>query len=126
MQAQRNHLTTALCLAFILLLASTAWSQNLQAVKARMLNRVAAVNTLKNQGVIGEGADGFLHFVGAAKQGRKLVAEENKDRRTVYQAIAEKEKTSAAKVGQRRAIQIASRARPGQMLQRPDGSWYKK
>ncbi len=51
---------------------------------------------------------------------------ENKDRQMVYDAIAKQQGTTAAVVGQRRALQIAKKAKPGEWLQDADGKWVQK
>jgi uncharacterized protein YdbL (DUF1318 family) len=54
------------------------------------------------------------------------VAAENKDRKTVYAAIAKQQGTKAEFVGERRALQIAKRANKGEWVQDSSGSWIKK
>jgi uncharacterized protein YdbL (DUF1318 family) len=55
-----------------------------------------------------------------------VVIAENKDRQTVYNAIAKQQGTAAELVAERRAIQIAEKAGPGEWLQDGSGKWYKK
>ncbi|BBO75485.1 hypothetical protein DSCW_29020 [Desulfosarcina widdelii] len=95
-------------------------------IKARMKSRLPKIVQLKAKGVIGETNDGFLAFVGAQKAEQDLVAAENEDRKKVYQAIAKQQGTSAKVVGQRRALQIAEKAQPGEWLQDAGGKWYRK
>ena len=82
-------------------------------IKARMQERLPTIVQMKADGIIGENYKGFLEFLpGVAKQMQDVVAAENKDRQTVYSAIAKqqstaKEPVTAALVGVRRAIQIA-------------------
>ncbi len=96
-------------------------------IKARMQERLPDIVQLKTDGIIGENNGGYLEFVpGAAKKMENVVADENRDRETVYAAIAKQQNTSAELVGQRRAIQIAERAAPGEWLQDESGKWYKK
>lgn len=109
--------TVAVCL-----LATAALAAGL---KERMAQRAPAIVALKDQGVVGENNQGFLEFRGP-KQQAALVAAENKDRATVYQAIAKKTGTTPALVGQRRAAQLAQMAHPGNWLQDPSGNWYQK
>jgi len=95
------------------------------ALKDRIKARKPAVAALLADGTVGENNQGFLEFRGAKKKA-DVVAAENKDRSTVYQAIAKKAGTTPQLVGQRRAAKIAQSARPGTWLQNPSGSWYKK
>ena len=102
--------------------ATTVYSAS---IKDRMVARIPTINSLKDQGVIGENSKGFLEFRGAQKQA-KTVADENKDRSTVYKAISQKQGVSPALVGERRAQMIAAKGKKGHLFQKPNGSWYKK
>lgn len=95
-------------------------------IKARMKARLPQIVALKAEGILGEDNRGFLAFVGDAKKDEAVVAAENKDRQKVYAAIAKQQGVSAASVGQRRALQIASKAKPGEWLQDESGKWYRK
>ena len=48
------------------------------------------------------------------------------DLQLVYGAIAKQQGTTAALVGQRRALQIADNAKPGEWLQDAGGKWVQK
>lgn len=95
-------------------------------IKARMKSRLPTIVELKSAGVIGEDNMGYLGFVTSIKKEVELIDAENSDRKKVYTAIAKKQETTVTLVGQRRAIQIAERAKPGEWLQDEDGKWYKK
>ena len=102
-------------------------AQDLGAVKARMEQRLGAVDALKARGVAGENNRGFLEPRGNASGGDQgLISEENADRRTVYAAIAAQTGASPDAVGRQRAQQIASIARPGHWIQDPSGNWRQK
>lgn len=115
--------------AMVLCLVCSLVSGNAMAedsLKARMLSRLPEINALKAAGVVGENNKGYLEFVGARQEKVSVLESENGDRRQVYAAIAKQQGTSAALVGQRRAMQIAESAEPGNLLQAADGSWRKK
>ena len=95
-------------------------------IKARMKSRLPAIKKLKSQGIVGEDNAGFLKFVGDKKVSADVVAAENKDRLTVYKAIAKQQGTTAELVGKRRALQIAKRAAPGEWVQDAAGQWQQK
>ncbi|MGD8962820.1 MAG: YdbL family protein [Desulfobacterales bacterium] len=95
-------------------------------IKARMKNRLPVIKQLKSQGVVGEDNAGFLQFVGDKKVSADVVAAENKDRQTIYRAIAKQQGTTAELVGKRRALQIAKRAAPGEWVQDAGGNWIQK
>ena len=97
------------------------------ALKARIEQRLGAVDAMKDRGVAGENNRGFLEArPGAAAGDQKLIGEENADRRAVYAAIAGSTKASPDSVGRQRAQQIASIARAGHWIQDPSGAWRKK
>ena len=95
-------------------------------IKSRMLERLPEIQALKTDGVVGEDKNGFLQFRKAAGDKNALISAENADRREIYKAIAAKQGVSAEVVGQRRALQIAERAKKGEWLQSADGNWYQK
>ena len=96
-------------------------------IKARMQERLPTIVQMKADNIIGENNQGFLEFVpGAAARMQDIVSAENRDRQTVYEAIAKQQGTTAVLVGQRRALQIAEKTGPGEWLQDNSGKWYKK
>ena len=121
-----RRLAAGVTLAGCALFTLAAAAQSLDAVKARMLQRVAAIDQLKDQGVVGENRHGLLEFVGAKQLQASLVAAENRDREIVYNTIAKQTGAPTAEVGRRRARQIADNARPGDYLQNAAGQWKQK
>ena len=102
-------------------------AEDLGAVKARMEQRIAPLNALKDRGVAGENNQGFLEARGnASPSDHQLIGQENADRRTVYAAIAAQTGATPDAVGRHRAQQIAAIARPGHWLQDPSGTWRQK
>ena len=95
-------------------------------IKARMKNRLPVIKKLKAQGIVGEDNKGYLQFVGGNKAKADVVAAENKDRKTVYTAIAKQQGTTAELVGKRRALQITKKAAPGEWVQDAGGNWIQK
>lgn len=112
-----------ICIACSLFITTSAYSSS---IKDRMAARIPAINSMKNQGTVGENNKGFLEYRSAAKPQANVVSGENADRAAVYGAIGKKQKVSATLVGQRRASMIAEKGTPGQWFQKADGSWYKK
>lgn len=128
-------------LAFIMLLAtvgsSTAWAQDLDEIKQRMKNRIEEIARLKAAHIVGENRKGFLEIVkmpqnsmaevGMASDAiTAVVKAENKDRKTVYAALAEQVGTDVEQVGRLRADQIYKDAKPGVLLKTKDGRWVTK
>ena len=95
-------------------------------IKARMKNRLPVIKELKAQGIVGEDHKGYLKFVGGKKAKADVVAAENKDRKTVYTAIAKQQGTTAELVGKRRALQIAKKAIAGEWVQDAGDNWIQK
>jgi uncharacterized protein YdbL (DUF1318 family) len=102
-------------------------AEDLGAVKARMEQRIAPLNALKDRGAAGENNQGFLEARGSASaDDQRVIGEENADRRTVYAAIAAQTGATPDAVGRQRAQQIASIARRGHWVQDPSGAWRQK
>lgn len=95
-------------------------------IKTRMKNRLPVIIELKEKGFIGENKLGYLEFIGDEKVKPAVVAEENKDRKTAYEAIAKQQGTTAELVGKRRALQIIKKAGPGEWVQNESGEWIQK
>jgi uncharacterized protein YdbL (DUF1318 family) len=95
-------------------------------IKTRMKNRLPVIKELKAKGIVGEDNKGYLQFVGGNKAKADVVAAENKDRKTVYAAIAKQQGTTAELVGKRRAMHIAKKANKGEWVQDAGGKWLQK
>ena len=95
-------------------------------IKQRMISRLPVINNLKARGIVGENNLGFLEFIGNRKEKPDVVEAENRDRKSVYEAIAKKQGTTTEVVGKHRAVQIAGKALAGQWLQDANGKWFKK
>jgi uncharacterized protein len=95
-------------------------------VKDRMTERLPTIIALKDQGVIGENAQGYLDYRGGNKPEQQVIQAENNDRKLVYAEIAKKQGVDVTLVGQRRAKQIAEKGSPGHWFRTADGSWYQK
>jgi hypothetical protein len=117
-----TKILTFLIIGFFVL-GATAFADD---IKARMKNRLPVIKKLKIEGIVGEDNKGYLQFVGGNKAKADVVAAENKDRKTVYTAIAKQQGTTAELVGKRRALQIAQKAAPGEWVQDAGGNWIQK
>src|SRR5262245_47018719 len=92
-------------------------AEDLNAVKARMEQRVGSLNATKDRGAAGENNRGFLEARGnASAADRGVINAENADRRTVYAAIASQTGSNADTVGRQRAQQLASLAQSGHWI----------
>jgi uncharacterized protein YdbL (DUF1318 family) len=102
------------------------FADDISAVKGRMEKRLSVLLELKSKGVVGEDRMGYLQFVSGSREKEDIINAENDDRKKVYASIAKKEGVDVAQVGQRRALQIADKARKGDWLQNQSGKWYQK
>lgn len=127
-----KRLFTILCSSLILsslaMPFEVAFASDAATIKNAMLARKATIDALKQSGKVGEDNKGYLAPVsgGLAGSDAATVNAENADRAKVYEAIAKKQGTTAALVGQRRAVQLAAQAKPGEYVQGADRSWKKK
>lgn len=124
-------LSSLACLALVALslvaVVPAPAAENLNAVRARMEQRLSALDQTKDRGVAGENNRGYLEARGQpSAEDQKLIAEENADRRTVYADIAARTGASADSVGRHRAQQLAGLARRGHWIQDANGSWRQK
>lgn len=104
-----------------------SWSTVLaEGIKDRIKARLPVIIELKSKGVIGENNRGYLEFVGSSKEKEDVVMAENSDRKKIYTAISRQQGTSVELVGERRAVQIAGKANPGEWLQDAREKWTKK
>lgn len=116
-------LTICLLIAGIISFAGLAWGQD---IKARMHSRLPVIVDLKAKGIVGENNQGYLTVLKKPTNQQAVIDAENKDRQMIYSAIAKKQNTTPALVGQRRALQIADKASPGTMVQDANGKWHKR
>jgi hypothetical protein len=115
----------SLLLSVILITGASAFAGS-EKIKARMKERLSVIKALKAEGVIGENNKGYLEFIGGNKAKEDVVNAENNDRKKVYSAIAKQQGTAFDLVGERRAKQIAKKAKPGQWIQDQSGKWHQK
>jgi uncharacterized protein YdbL (DUF1318 family) len=102
-------------------------AQDMSAVKARITQRLGAVNDLKDRLIAGENNQGFLELRGKATAAeQKTLTDENADRRAVYAALAAQTGAGAETVGRQRAQQLASIAKRGVWIQDAAGEWRQK
>ncbi len=117
---------TAIVFTFLMTLLWCAAPATSASIKDRMTARIPTIIALKDQGVIGENAQGYLEYRTGNKPDQQVVEAENKDRRLVYAQIAKNQGVDIALVGQRRAKQIAEKGSQGHWFRAADGTWYQK
>ena len=95
-------------------------------IKSRMKKRLPVIENLKAKGIIGENNRGYLSYVGTKRENEAVVKAENKDRKTVYKALAKREKVPVEELERLRAKNLAAKADPGDWIQDAGGNWYQK
>jgi uncharacterized protein YdbL (DUF1318 family) len=130
---KRIFVTFIAALCFAACLAPQARAQDgkvdseMFGLRERFEQRYARIHALKSKGVIGETAAGYVEFVSNTDDSAAgTVNDENADRKSLYELIAKKENTTAAKVAERNAKRNFEKAKPGEYLKGPDGKWQKK
>ena len=99
--------------------------------------RLTALRRLKNMGAIGESNKGLLEprnseavtDLAQRAEMQRLVKQENDDRELLYREIATAEGVAASQLPRIRetyAATIRERARTGDLLQLPEGTWIRK
>ncbi len=117
----------ALGLAALVLAAALPAAEDRAAILARMEQRLAAVDELKEKKLVGENARGYLEGRAALNGPQDgVVSAENADRRALYDSIAREQKLPIEQVGRGRAQRIAAGSKRGVWLQGNDGVWYQK
>ena len=116
-------------LSTVLLSPATARADRADELRERFKNRYPQIRVAKQSGTIGETTTGVLEAVPGKTLDdatRKLMDEENADRQELYKIIAEREKTTAAKVAERNAARNFEKAVAGEYLKGADGKWTQK
>ena len=99
-----------------------------KALKNRQ-TRYRQLQTLKQEGAIGENNKGYVTNLNDSAGAATITAAENKDRRVLYEALAEQNKlgsTGLLEVQRAFAEVQHEKAGSGDMVQSTSGSWKKK
>jgi uncharacterized protein len=116
-------------LASLALFASAALSvgQDMNAVRARMSERLPQVVQLLRNEAVGENNKGLLAVRGSLnEEEQKIVALENKDREELYTQLARREGIKPEEVARAQARQLAKLSAKGFWIQDEEGEWSKK
>jgi uncharacterized protein len=127
---RRNVIVTGvIALAGLLVPGSPARADRADELRERFKGRYERLLKAKGDGAIGETTGGMVEAVNGKSLDdalKKLVDEENADRRELYKIIAEKEQTTEQKVAERNAARNFEKARSGEFLKDRDGTWKQK
>ena len=83
MNMQKQRVFSLLSVLIFVLLAVSFAGAAADGLKERMAARLPEIMALKDKGIIGEDNQGYLQFVGAAREKADLMQAENNDRRQV-------------------------------------------
>jgi uncharacterized protein len=99
-------------------------------LQARFRERDAALGAAKREGKIGETTEGLVDFVKSEFRDdaklRRVVDDENKDRRELYEIIAKETGGTPDVVAEQNARRNYQRARAGEYLKTATGEWRQK
>lgn len=119
-----NVMGKILCVGLLFAGVFSLNAQTASELKAKMKDRLPAIERLKNSGALGENNQGYLQVRKNEGDAQSIANAENGDRQKVYKAIAAKNRTTAELVGKRRALQIVERGQKNQWFQNDRGEWY--
>lgn len=121
-------LTVMLAAMFVGFGAASVHADDLNDLKQRFQQRYPHLVKAKAAGTIGETSKGYVEAVKGSVPGdvAKLMADENADRRKLYEILAKKEGTTPEHIAERNAIRNFERARSGEYLKGRDGQWHQK
>ncbi len=122
----KRFLITALMLVSLVASTGSVRAEDRGAIRARMEQRLPTLDALRKSGAIGENNRGFTEVRQNVDNASSISSAENRDRETVYAAIAKDQGSSAETVGRIRARQIATNSAAGVWLQSDSGEWYQK
>jgi uncharacterized protein YdbL (DUF1318 family) len=91
-------------------------------------SRFSELEDLKQKGLLGENNKGYVEALKSGDNAQAIAAAENKDRKTIYKAIAEQNNLSHAfdVIESVFAKVQRDKAQSGVMVQNPDGTWVEK
>jgi len=121
-------LISLLALCTLLLLCRSASAADKDELRQRAEKRYPELQSLKAAGIIGETSEGFVEIVDgkdAPAEARKLVDEENADRRQLYAILARESSTTPDRVAAQAARRNFERADAGEYL-KENGKWRRK
>jgi len=115
--------------------AATFAADTKDELKARFKQRDPELSKLKDQGKVGENWQGFVEPVKEDAKldadARKLIEDENSDRRKLYALIASdakhlEKKITAADVGEQNGLRNFSKSKPQEYLKTKEGRWIQR
>ena len=91
--------------------------------------RYATLQGFKGRGFVGETNKGYIEILDALTEAGQAVADENRDRKLIYEAIVAQNHLGPESIAEVRRIFAEvqrGKAQPGDLIQLPSGEWIKK
>ena len=100
----------------------------IQKIVDKLKSRYPELYKAKGEGLVGESHTGYIESVkdNPSDDTKKLIKEENTDRRALYAKLAEKMGVTIKKIEERNAVRAFEDAEAGEYLKMPNGKWVKK
>ena len=100
------------CATLVAILSFSAWAVSL--------------SDAKQQGLVGEMANGYLGVVVNSDEAKNLVASVNEKRKNIYLNLARKNKITVQQVAALAAKKAFAKTQSGHFIQNASGQWVKK
>ena len=93
----------------------------------RMKERLPSLVQAKDQGVVGEGTDGFVYVrEGDSEKIVKMVVDENEDRKILFKAMSSKTGGSVEEVANKFSKALVQKSKKGHWFRKSSGEWMQR
>ena len=94
---------------------------------SRMKERLPSLVQAKDQGVVGEGTDGFVYVrESGSEKIAKMVADENEDRKILFKAMSSKTGGSVEEVANKFSQALVQKSKKGHWFRKSSGEWMQR
>ena len=94
---------------------------------SRMKERLPSLVQAKDEGVIGEGTDGFVYVRESdSEKVKKMVADENEDRKILFKAMSSKTGGSVDEVANKFSKALVQKSKKGHWFRKSSGEWMQR
>ena len=94
---------------------------------SRMKERLPSLLQAKDQGVVGEGTDGFVYVRDSGSEKiAKMVADENEDRKILFKAMSSKTGGSVEEVANKFSKALVQKSKKGHWFRKSSGEWMQR
>ena len=94
---------------------------------SRMKERLPSLVQAKDNGIVGEGTDGFVYVrEGDSEKIVKMVANENEDRKILFKAMSSKTGGSVEEVANKFSKALVQKSKKGHWFRKSSGEWMQR